>query len=122
MHCLLEAAPVTLAKAFRDDDVERLTQGFGVGKTEDPLRPLVPEGDQAFRIGIDDRVGRVAHQGPVEPVDVGFHRVTSSRPLLKPDAFGLTLAAASPWRARDSSQARRWTSTGHGGQTTRAAE
>src|SRR5258707_8989952 len=108
MHCMLDAAPMTLAKAFRDDDVERLTQGFGVRKTEDPLRSLVPEGDQAFCIGIDDRVGRVAHQGPVEPVDVGFHRVASSWPDLTPDAVWSASAAASPWRARGSSQARRW--------------
>jgi hypothetical protein len=68
---------MALAKAVGDDDVERLSELLACREAEDPFGSLVAEADDALRISIDDGVRGVVHQRPVEPVDLGLHRLAS---------------------------------------------
>jgi hypothetical protein len=75
-HRLVESGPVPRPQILRDDEIERASERLGFRKAEDTFGPLVPEADRPLRVGIDDRVRRLAREGLAEVSDVDVHAGT----------------------------------------------
>jgi hypothetical protein len=68
---------MALSKILWNDDVERVSYGFGFRKPKNPLSPFVPEPDDSLRVGIDNGIGCVPYERSVEPIDSGVHGIAS---------------------------------------------
>jgi hypothetical protein len=61
-----------LALSLRNDEVQRLAERFGFGKTEDALGRLIPQRDSALRIANHDRVAGSGNE--LGEIDVRLQR------------------------------------------------
>src|SRR5579883_3194833 len=58
-HHLAISLPMPPAQLLGNNEVERVADRLAGGEAEEPLGALVPELDEAHRIGVDDRIGRL---------------------------------------------------------------
>lgn len=68
---------MSLPKVFWDDDVERLADGFRLGKAENSFGALVPKNDLAGRIGVNDGISGFLSKRSAETVEIEAYGVAS---------------------------------------------
>jgi hypothetical protein len=72
-HSPVVTLPVAPSQAFRNDDIERSSQGLRFRITEDAPGAFVPEDDRALCIRIGDSIRSLQRERPAEAIKVKAH-------------------------------------------------